>query len=232
MKIVDKASAIANSAHTGRALKVAKVLNLLGTVRGAVTTVLLAASAIGVGTATVQTVQKDQAADRSTQPARVAVRPSAPPTPTPLSAAGLKADADRRLQAALAANAQAVDDLRKIAVLQGAPLDALINDAKARLQARYEQAVTQVNELLTPAASASAVPGPSPSLSVISVNAVVQLASSDMATLVVLVTRQATEPLVTPKPTVAPTPVRTVAPTLPPRTPSPTVPRPSATISR
>lgn len=230
MKIVDKASAIANSAHTGRALKVAKVLNLLGTVRGAVATVLLAASAIGVGTATVQTVQKDQAAGRSDQPARVVVRPSAPPTPTPLTAAGLKADADRRLQAAVAANAQAVDDLRKIAVFQGAPLDALINDTKARLQARYEQAITQVNELLTPAASA--VPGPSPSLSVISVNAVVQVASNDMATLVVLATRQATEPLVTPKPTVAPTPIRTVAPTLPPRTPSPTVPRPSATISR
>lgn len=46
VNLFDKVQAISASAHTGRALKAAKVLNLVGTVRGAVTTVLLASSAI------------------------------------------------------------------------------------------------------------------------------------------------------------------------------------------
>lgn len=223
MNLLARATALAQSTHTGRALKVAKLLNLVGTVRGAVTTVVLAASAIGVGTATVQSVRQDEA-NLPARTARVVVRPSLPPTPSPVTGAGLKADAEKRLQAALAADAQAVDDLRKIAVLTGAPLDALVADAKQRLQARYEQAIAQVNELLAPSASAS--PGPSPSPSIIAVNALVQVATSDMSALVVIATRQATEPaaVVTPKPTVAPTPIRTPAP----RTPSPSV-RPTPT---
>lgn len=231
MKMIERAAAIVQSRHTGRALKAAKVLSLLGTVRGAVTTVLLAASAIG-GAATVNSVRQDIAHDQpTTNPAR-AVRPSAQPTASPVTAAGLRADAERRLQIGLAANASAVDDLRKIAVLQGAALDALIDLAKQKLQARYDSAVAQVGELL---ATPSAAPSTTSAPSIVSVNALVQVALSDMGGIVVFATRQATEPapIVTARPTiaptVAPTPVHT--PTPAPRTPSPT-PRPSATVSR
>ena len=230
MKIVEKAAALAQSRHSGRALKAAKVLNLLGTVRGAVTTVLLAASAIG-GAATVNSVRQDIVHDQPTaNPARL-VRPSQQPSASPVTAAGLRADAERRLQTGLAANASAVDDLRKIAVLQGTALDALIDQAKQRLQARYESAVAQIGELLTPP---SVAPTASSGPSIVSVNALVQVALGDMGGIVVVATRQATEPVAistarpTVAPTVAPTPIRTPAPTPAPHTPSPTL-RPTAT---
>jgi len=78
----------------------------------------------------------------------------------------------------------------------------------------------------TPAPSGT--PRPSASLSVVAVNSLVQVALGDMGNIVFLATRQATEPTVflTPRPTIAPTPLpspietATPAPTLP-RTPSP-----------
>jgi len=89
----------------------------VGTVRGAVTTMLLASSAIG-GAVTVNNVRQDIAKDQSAAtppPARVAAARATPsPTPTPLTAGGLRADAEKRLRAALDQNAQGADDLRKV----------------------------------------------------------------------------------------------------------------------
>ena len=238
MKIFDKVQAISGSAHTGRALKAARVLNLVGTVRGAVTTVLLASSAIG-GAVTVNNVRQDIAKDQPavTQPARAVARTTPPPTPTPLTAAGLRSDADTRLQTSLAATAQAAEDLRRVTVLSGAAIDALVLQARQKLQARYELAMTQIDELLKPAppASPSAMPTAagtpqrSASLSVIAVNALVQVALSDMNGIVFVATKQATTEqaaVQAARPTVAPTPVPTVV-----RTPTPTVVRtPSPTV--
>ena len=99
MSIIDKVAALSSSANTGRALKAAKILNLVGTVRGAVTTVLLASSAIG-GAVTVNNVRQDIAKDQSAAtppPAQVAAARATPsPTPTPLTAGGLRADAEKR----------------------------------------------------------------------------------------------------------------------------------------
>src|SRR5258708_34574088 len=118
MKLFEKVTAISGSAHTGRALKAAKFLNLVGTVRGAVTTVLLASSAIG-GAVTVNNVRQDIAADKAaaTPTVRAVARTTPPPTPTPLTAAGLRADAERRLRIALDQNAAGAEDLRKISIL-------------------------------------------------------------------------------------------------------------------
>lgn len=231
MKVFDKVQALSGSAHTGRALKAAKFLNLVGTVRGAVTTVLLASSAIG-GAVTVNNVRQDIAKDQpaATQTARAVTRTTPPPTPTPLTAAGLRSDADKRLQTGLAANAQAAEDLRKVTVLSSVAIDALVLQTRQRLQARYELAMSQIDELLKPAAAASpaaaATPQPSASLSVVAVNALVQVALSDMSGTVFVATKQATTeppPVQIAPPTIAPTPVRTTTPTQPARTPSPTV---------
>jgi hypothetical protein len=229
MSIVDKVAALKGSAHTGRALKAAKILNLVGTVRGAVTTVLLASSAIG-GAVTVNNVRQDIAKDQSaaTQPpARVAgARATPSPAPTALTAAGLRADAEKRLRAALDLDAQGADDLRKVSVLGATATDALVAQTKQRLQARFDQAMTQVETLLAPASpSPATLPQPTASLSVVAVNAIVQVALGDMSAVVFTATKQATDPvaLVTPRPTVVPTPIRTATP-IPtqPRTPMPT----------
>jgi hypothetical protein len=234
MSIVEKLAALSSSAHTGRALKAAKILNLLGTVRGAVTTVLLASSAIG-GAVTVNNVRQDIAKEPSAAtppPARVAAaRTTPPPTQTPLTAAGLRADAERRLRAGLEQDAQGADDLRKLSILTAAATDVLVVQTRQRLQSRFDLAMTQIDVLLAPAS-----PQPSPGLSVVAVNAIVQVALGDMSGIVLVATRQATESvsLSTPRPTAvatpAPTPVRTPtpAPTQSPRTPVPTT-KPSPT---
>ena len=229
MSIVDKVAALRGSAHAGRALKAAKILNLVGTVRGAVTTVLLASSAIG-GAVTVNNVRQDIAKDQSaaTQPpARVAgARATPSPAPTPLTAAGLRADAERRLSAALDLDVQGADDLRKVSVLGASATDALVAQTRQRLQARFDQAMTQVDALLAPASpSPATLPQPTASLSVVAVNAIVQVALGDMSAVVFTATKQATDPvaLVTPRPTVVPTPIRTATPVpTQPRTPMPT----------
>jgi hypothetical protein len=236
MSIAGKLAAISGSAHTGRALKAAKILNLLGTVRGAVTTVLLASSAIG-GALTVSNVRqelKDQPA-ATPAPARVAAARSSPtPTATPLTAAGLRADAERRLRVGLDQDAQAVEDLRKVSILSPAATDALVAQVRQRLQARFDQAMTQVDTLLAPASSLSASPQPSGGLSVVAVNSLVQVALGDMSGIIVAATKQVTAQAVVPAPrptavaTPSPTPVRTatlaptLAPTPAPRTPIPT----------
>ena len=230
MKLIEKVTALSSSAHTGRALKAAKFLNLVGTVRGAVTTVLLASSAIG-GAVTVNNVRQDIAKDNAavTTSARPTNRGTPPPTPTPLTAVGLKTDAQKRLQAGLDQDAQAADDLRKVSVLDASATDTLVAQTRQKLQARFDQALVQIDALLavsTPAPSAT--PRPSASLSVVAVNSLVQVALGDMSGILFVATRQATEPLtvVTPRPTIAPTPVptpiKTPTPaTQPPRTPSP-----------
>lgn len=245
MKLFDQVSKISGSAHTGRALKAAKVLNLIGTVRGAVTTVLLASSAIG-GAVTVNNVRQDivEKQPAATQAARAVARstPTPIPTATPLTAAGLRADADKRLQTSLAAAAQAAEDLRKVTVLGPSGIDALVLLTRQKLQARYELALTQIDELLrTPVMASAAAPQPSGGLSVVAVNAVVQVALGDLNGMVVVATRQATtEPVAaaTPRPTAAPTVVPTAAPTAVPtaaptpiRTPAPTL-RPTPTPTR
>ena len=231
MKLIEKVTAISSSAHTGRALKLAKFLNLLGTVRGAVTTVLLASSAIG-GAVTVNNVRQDIAQNQPNANAtsRPTNRGTLPPTPTPLTAVGLKADAQKRLQTGLDQNAQGADDLRKVSILDATATDALVAQTRQKLQARFDQGLVQIDALLavsTPAPSGT--PRPSASLSVVAVNSLVQVALGDMGNIVFLATRQATEPTVflTPRPTIAPTPLpspiktATPAPTAPLRTPSP-----------
>jgi hypothetical protein len=247
VKIVDKVQAIsataAGSAHTGRALKAAKVLNLIGTVRGAVTTVLLASSAIG-GAVTVNNVRQDIADKPAATVAAAAptARITPAPTPSPLTAAGLRSDADKRLQTQLAANAQAAEDLRKVTVLSLASIDALVLQTRQKLQARYELALSQIDELLKPPPSASPgtreTPRPTAGLSLVAVNALVQVALSDMSGMVFVATKTATTeppPIQTVRQTLAPTPVPTAAPTIvhtavptPVRTASPSI-RPSPT---
>ena len=221
-----------------RALKAAKVLNLIGTVRGAATTVLLASSAIG-GAVTVNNVRQDIVREQpvATPVARAVAHTTPPPTPTPLTPAGLRSDADKRLQAGLTASAQAAEDLRRVTVLSAAGIDALVLQTRQKLQARYELVLTRIDELLKPSAPASpaaASPQPTAGLSIVAVNALVQVALGDLNGIVVSATRQATtEPLAaqnprpTLAPTLAPTPVPTVAAT-PIRTPAVTV-KPSPT---
>jgi hypothetical protein len=227
MKLIEKVTAISSSAHTGRALKAAKFLNLVGTVRGAITTVLLASSAIG-GAVTVNNVRQDiaQSQAATTTSARPTNRATPPLTPTPLTAVGLKADAQKRLQTGLDQEAQAADDLRKVSILDVTATDALVAGTRQKLQARFDQALVQIDALLavsTPAPSAT--PRPSASLSVVAVNSLVQVALGDMNGILFVATREATEPttFVTAKPTIAPTPVPTPikTPTPAPRTPSP-----------
>src|SRR5258708_35510690 len=100
MKLFEKVTAISGSAHTGRALKAAKFLNLVGTVRGAVTTVLLASSAIG-GAVTVNNVRQDIAKDNGAATptaARPTNRGTPPPPPPPPPPVRRQADAHKRLQ--------------------------------------------------------------------------------------------------------------------------------------
>lgn len=239
MKLVEKVAALQSSAHTGRALKAAKVLNLIGTVRGAVTTVLLASSAIG-GAVTVNNVRqdivKDQAAPTAT--VRAAARTTPPPTPTPLTAAGLRSDAEKRLRTTLDQLVTGVEDVRKVSILGQSATDALVLQTRQKLQARFDLALSQIDQLLAAPSASPAAPGtpqPSPSLSVVAVNALVQVALGDLNGILNVATRQATTeiPVVivqTPKPTVAPTPFPTAKTPLPTltHTASPTV-RPTAT---
>jgi hypothetical protein len=231
MKFVDTAAGVAKSAHGARAVKLLKILNLVGTVRGALTTVLLAASAIG-GAATVNTVRQDIAHDRATPYATVASR-SATPTATPLTARALHADMQKQLDANLAAAARAVDDLRRVAVLSAARLDELLAESKQKLQARYELGSTQLASLIEGGAVSSesgAPPTAPPSPSVIAANALLQVITSDLNQIVVQATRAATtQPTPIPR-TPAPTPPP-ATPTAPPRTPSPSprTPSPSPT---
>ncbi len=217
MRIVDKVASIASSRHTGRAMKFAKVLNAIGTIRGAVTTVLLGASVIG-GALTVNTVRQD-IAQASAEPRHAATpRPTATAAPT----VNVRADAEKRLQTALANNAQALDDLRKVAVIPGPRLDQLIDEGKQKLQARYELALAQIGELYGASPSPGRSGSPAPSPGAVAVNAIVQVAQGDMNTIVVIATRAATtEPTARPtaSPTASPTP--TPVPTRPP-TPVPT----------
>ena len=152
--------------------------------------------------------------------------------PTPLTAVGLRADAERRLRLGLDQDAQGAEDLRKVSILTAGATDALVAQTRQKLQARFDQALSQIDALLAPAPSASpsgpATAQPSPSFSVVAVNALVQVALGDMSGVLFVATRQATEPVavVTSRPTIAPTPAPTVArtpsPTQPARTPSPT----------
>ena len=226
MSVAAKVAALSRSAHTGRALKAAKVLNLIGTVRGAATTVLLASSAIG-GAVTVNNVRQDIAKDHTAAPAaRLAPARTSAPTASPVTPVSLRADAQKRLQSALDQNAAGADDLRKISILAVAATDALVAQTRQRLQARFDQAMTQVDALLVPSPSepppSSAAPG------VVAVNSLVQVALGDMSGILVSATKQVTEPIAlaaTPRVSVPPTllPVRTAAPTPTTRTPTPTV---------
>lgn len=237
MKLADTVASVTSSAHTGRALKAAKFLNLVGTVRGAITTVLLASSAIG-GAVTVNNVRQDITKDQANATptaARVAgAKATTPPTPTPLTAVGLHSDAEKRLRLGLDQDAAGADDLRKVSVLSAGATDALVTQTRQKLQNRFDQALGQVDALLAPASPPSAgTPPPSPSLSVVAVNSLVQVALADMSGILFVATKTATTeppPLViqTVRPTVAPAPVRTPTPTQPTRTPSPTA-RPSPT---
>jgi hypothetical protein len=236
MRLANRAAGIAASPHAGRAVKVMRVLNLVGTVRGALTTVLLAVSAVG-GAATVNTVRQDIAND-STHPRATQTPRSAAPTATPLTASGLRADIQKRLDATLAADTQAVDDLRKVAVFSGARLDQLVADTKQRLQARYDQGSAQLATLIDgsdPAAPSAAPTGAPASPAVTAAYALLQVITGDLNQIVVQATRAATEPTAVPRPATPspapPTPAPTRAPTLTPlptRTPTPT-PRPSST---
>ncbi len=204
---------LAGSRHAGLAMKVARVLSALGTIRGAVTTVVLIASASG-GIFTVQTVRSDLAAPRPTRPA-----PTQTASPS-IDPSSLVLDAERRLQNALDNNNAAVDDLRKVAVLPPAQLDALIAEAKAKLQARYSLALTQINQLVGPTPPAATSPTPTPGFSVITLNTLVSVAMSDLSAIVFTATKVATSPFATPRPTATPLPTRTPSPT-PVHTPTP-----------
>jgi hypothetical protein len=226
VKLIDRVQSLQASAHTGRALKAAKVLSLIGTVRGAVTTVLLASSAIG-GAVTVNNVRQDITADKpAATPARTAARTNAP-TPTPLTAAGLRADSEKRLRLALDQNAGGADDLRKVSILSADATTALVALTREKLQARFDLAMTQIDHLLaepSPSPGASGSPVPSASLSVVTLNSLVQVALGDMNGILYNATRTATTappPVQTVRQTVAPTPVPTPAPTVA-RTPAPT----------
>src|SRR5205823_1328086 len=182
MKLIEKVAAISGSAHTGRALKAAKFLNLVGTVRGAITTVLLASSAIG-GAVTVNNVRQDLAQNQAnvTATSRPTNRVTPAPTPTPLTAVGLKADAQKRLQTGLDQNAQAADDLRKVSILDASSTDALVAVTRQKLQARFDQALVQIDALIAVSTAApSGTPQPTASLSVVAVNSLVQVALGDM----------------------------------------------------
>jgi hypothetical protein len=182
------------------------------------------------GAATVNTVRQDIANDST--PSRVTQTPrSAAPTATPLTASGLRADIQKRLDATLAADTQAVEDLRRVAVFSGDRLDQLVSETKQRLQARYEQGSIQLAALIegSDAAAVSSAPTAAPrSPSVTAAYALLQVITGDLNQIVVQATRAATEPTpvprpVTPSPAPA-TPLPTRAPTLTPvptRTPTP-----------
>jgi len=229
MKLYQKVKSFQSSPHTGRALTLVKVLNFVGTVRGAVTTVLLAASVLGGGTATVQAVRKEIA---EAPPARTNAR-TQPPTPSPTrqTAASIFADIKTRLDATLAADAQAAEDVRKVAVFSGDRLDQLVSETRQKLQARYDLGITQLQALLGlgPTPSPTGSPSPTPSLSpsppsIISANALATVITNDLSAIVVLETRSATEPTPVPRPASAtPAPPQTPAPKTPvPPTPVPT----------
>src|ERR1700687_3613365 len=221
-------SRLATTPHTGRAMKVVRILSIMGTIRGAVTTVLLAVSAIG-GVATVQTVRTELVHDKkATAPARTAA-PTATPTRTPFDVASTRHDYEQRLAVALQQNATAIDDLRKVAIVGPTQLESLIADAKQKLQTRYETAMAQLSEVApTPVPGSTAAP--SASFSVITLDALVRVATADMSTIVVVTARAATTVLAVPPSAPPRTPVPTLAPT-PAPTPVPRTPSPSPTHS-
>ncbi len=205
---------LAGSRHAGRAMKAAKVLSALGTIRGAVTTAAVIASAAG-GLFTVQTVRGDLA-DHSARPTRPGPSRSAAPS---LDAASLVFDAQRRLQAALDSDNAAIDDLRKVAVIPPAQLDALIAEARSRLRARYDQAQAQIAQLVGPSPSPGVSAAPTPSFSVVALNALVSVATADMSAIIFNATKVATTAPASVRPTLPP--IRTPTPT-PLHTPTPT----------
>jgi hypothetical protein len=224
---------LAQSRHAGKAAKAVRILNTLGTIRGALTTVVLATTAL-TGAFTVQTVRSDMAADRSAAPTATPAPASRAPV---LDAASLRIDSERRLLDVLRNDEAALDGLRAITVLSPAAFDALIAEAKTRLHARYDMGIVQIEELAPlwsgpPPWTSALTPSPRPSPSVIALNAIVTVAAADMNQIVVATTRVATAAptapppsprKTTPPPTPAPTPTRSPAPT-PTRTavPSPT----------
>ena len=186
MNLRSRFSGVATSQHAGRALKAAKVLNFVGTVRGAVTTVLVLAGAAG-GAATVTTVvQQDLVpfVERSTASSAPTVAVA-----TPVTAAGIRAKAEATLQQALATHLKAADDLRKIAVLRGAALDQLIADTKHQLQQRHAQGVALIGTLLQQSDRESR-DEPPPSVVVV-VNALVSVFADDLNQIIVRATQNA-----------------------------------------
>jgi hypothetical protein len=232
VKLANRAAAIAASPHAGRAAKVVRVLNIVSTVRGALTTVLLGASAIG-GAVTVNTVRQDIANDSTPSPRVTQTPRSAAPTATPLTASGLRADIQKRLDTTLAADLQAVDELRKVAVISGARLDQLVAETKQRLQARYEQGTAQLATLIEGPNAAPPSAAPTTSPSVTGAYALLQVITGDLNQIVVQATRAATEPTPLPRPpTPSPAPP-TPSPAPPTATPVPTrTPTPSPIASR
>ena len=234
MRLFDRLASLRAAPATGHAHTALKVLNFVGTVRGAVTTVLLTVSAIGGGAATVQAV-RHETAERTAAPTATATRTIAP-TPTRQTAASIFSDIKTRLDATLANDAQAAEDLRKVAVFSGPRLDQLVAETRQKLQDRYDTGIAQLQTLLglssaspsAPAPSGTSAASPSPA-SIITANALATVITTDLNTIVVLATRAATEPTPVPRPattapvTPAPT-VRTLPPTpvpTPSRSPSP-----------
>lgn len=230
-------AAIQESRKAGLLHRGLKILNLVNTARGAATTVLLAASAVGGATAIQQATERAAGPDRAEhsgaprQPGtggRFAPSPS--PSRSPITPASIRADAEARLQLALQQAAAAVDDLKKISVLPAARLDQLVSDTKTKLQQRADLAMTQIAGLAgapttTGAPRSDAPSAPVATFSIITLDAIVRLAAADLNGIVTQATRVATTPPTPPPP--PPTPVPTAAPASPvPATPAPT-PRPT-----
>jgi hypothetical protein len=187
MDLLTKVSGVAASPHAGRALTAAKVLNFVGTVRGAVTTVLVVASAAGGAATVTNVVQQDllPAIERSTVP------PAAPaaPAPTPVTAAAIRAKAESSLKLTLSTDLKAAEELRKIAVLSGASLDQLVADTKQLLQRRYDQGMALIGTLLQPT-DAEGAEEPAAS-SIVVVNALVSVVADDLNRIIVGATQAA-----------------------------------------
>jgi hypothetical protein len=204
VSVINRLVAVAGSRHLGRATRAARVLNFVGTIRGVATTALVLSGAAG-GAATINTVRQDLAGPPD-PPAAQHARPSA----TPPSAAALRATAEGKLRAALASDSAATEELRKIAVVSGAPLDALLADAKRQMQLRYDRGLAQLILLVGPAnppgSESSASPVNASTLLVI--NALVQIIADDLTAIVVRTTQTATGQ---PVPAASPDPAATAS---------------------
>jgi hypothetical protein len=182
MRLVAHLAALAESRHVGQATKAARVLNFVGTIRGAVTTVLVLTSAAG-GVATVNTVRQeiaagDQAAIQATLP-----------TPSPATSAPFRV-AQAKLQAALAANIAATEELRKVSSLSGAPLDQVIAAAKKQMQVRYDRGLAQLVLIIGPSQAAASDLAPAAS-TVLLMDAVAQVIADDISAILVRTTEVA-----------------------------------------